>query len=115
MHLRLRYGHALISLQFGRYQDIRAEFSNDGVRGQWIKIREWSFRHCFNKSKYQVQEEDHAEVAKRHHAEVKVLESKSNRLMKLASTQESEDSEPAEDDAAIVPPTSAENNNPARP
>ena len=29
-----------------RYQDFRSLFANDGVQGQWIRVREWWFRKC---------------------------------------------------------------------
>ena len=29
-----------------RYQDFLSVFSNDGITGQWIVLREWWFRSC---------------------------------------------------------------------
>ena len=78
-----------------RYQDIRAEFSNDGLHGQWIRMREWCFRHCFNKSKYQVEDVDTQIVALKHHEEIKILKSQSQRHLPTAEPTAEPDLVPA--------------------
>lgn len=89
-----------------RYQDIRAEFSNDGIRGQWIRIREYCFRHCCKTEKYQVKvvkedgtllsmEDSIKHVAEQHQEHLKTVRSKSRRHMGAAAA--------AADGANILP------------
>ena len=36
-------------------QDAKREFVNDGPYGQYVRVREWCFRRCLKKTKYEQQ------------------------------------------------------------
>eukprot|EP01043_Picozoa_sp_COSAG02_P035165 COSAG02_NODE_2502_length_8672_cov_3.830631_2_plen_116_part_00 len=74
-------------------------------------MREWMFRHCINKSKYQAAGDgDHKKAAEKaaelHHEEIKTLESKSKRLLIINPPEPEPDSK--DGDSTIVPPGSEE-------